>query len=198
MTSKRVGTSDLNAVLDRILASEARLASGGNDQLSKAEQAAAAPHIAKAAADIRVSGSTVKTDALSKHLAELGRALTASVNQPSGVGRSIFSKAELKAAKAQDPILGARVEKAYAITSGAIADVDGIAEAHVRGFLSEGIFAQFTSEQLAENYKDPHARSVTWLVKKDDHSFSWGRNDLWAQQFDVDPQTGAITVTGEH
>jgi hypothetical protein len=198
MTSKRVGTGDLNAALDRILATEARLASGGNDQLSKAEQAVAPSHIARAAIDIRVSGSSVKTDALSMHLAELGRALTASVNQPSGVGRASFSKTEVKAAKTKDPVLGARVEKAYAIASGSVMDVDGIAEAHVRGFLSEGVFAQLSSEQLAENYKDPHARSVTWLVKTGDHSFSWGRNDLWAQHFDVDPQSGAITVTGEH
>jgi hypothetical protein len=61
----------------------------------------------------------------------------------------------------------------------------------------------FGSEAAAHgSYQDPHGRSVTWLVRSseggDTSSFVWGRNDLWAERFDVDATSGAVTVTGEH
>jgi hypothetical protein len=101
------------------------------------------------------------------------------------------------------PRLGAQVQKAWAIAAGQTADVDGIAEARTRAFVSEGgLFKLFGSEAAALSYQDPYARSVTWLVRSsegaDKSSFVWGRNDLWAERFDVDAQSGAVTVTGEH
>ena len=197
MTTK-VRTGDLNATVDLLLAREAKLASGENGLLSKAEQAAAPGHIAQAAADIRVPGQSVKSDALSKHLSDQARTLTASVNQSSGVGRAYFSKSEAKAAAKADPILGARIEKAHAIASGSIVDVDGIAEARVRASMSDGIYIQFNSESVAENYRDPHNRHFSWLVKTGENSFVSGRNDLWSQRFDIDPKSGEVTITGEH
>lgn len=205
MTVSRARSTDVLATLDRLLAADVKLASGPNGQLSRAEQAQAPAHVAAAAAELRASaapGARIKDDALSAHLSGQARAVVDANNQPTGVGRAFFSRAEARAASA-DPRLGAHVQKAWAIAAGQRADVDGIAEARMRAASSEGdVVRVFGSETAAMAHHDPHGRSVSWLVRSseasDKSSFVRGRNDLWAERFDVDATSGAVTVTGEH
>lgn len=205
MTVSRARATDVLATLDRLLSADVQRASGPNGQLSRAEQAQAPAHVAAAAAELRAAaapGARIKDDALSAHLSGQARAVVDANNQSSGVGRAFFSRAEARAASA-DPRLGTHVQKAWAIAAGQRADVDGIAEARARAAVSEGgLFKLFGSEAAALSYQDPHGRSVTWLVRSseasDRSSFVWGRNDLWAERFDVDATSGAVTVTGEH
>lgn len=205
MTVSRARSTDVLATLDRLLAADVQRASGPNGQLSRVEQAQAPAHVAAAAAELRASaapGARIKDDALSAHLSSQARAVVDANNQSSGVGRAFFSRAEARAASA-DPRLGAHVQKAWAIAAGQRADVDGIAEARMRAASSEGdVVRVFGSETAAMAHHDPHGRSVTWLVRSsessDKSSFVWGRNDLWAERFDVDATSGAVTVTGEH
>lgn len=205
VTVSRARATDVLATLDRLLSADVQRASGPNGQLSRAEQAQAPAHVAAAAAELRAAaapGARIKDDALSAHLSGQARAVVAANNQSSGVGRAFFSRAEARAASA-DPRLGTHVQKAWAIAAGQRADVDGIAEARARAAVSEGgLFKLFGSEAAALSYQDPHGRSVTWLVRSseasDRSSFVWGRNDLWAERFDVDATSGAVTVTGEH
>lgn len=206
MALVRARLTDLTTTLDRLLDEDARLASGPNHQLSKAEQAKSVTHVAAAAAELRFEGgpgTRVSADALSAHLSERARTTLAAVNQPSGVGRSYVSQAEIATLSAAEPTLGARVQRAYAIASGKTVDTGGVAEAHVKAFVSEGgIFRRFSSEDVALAHQDPYGRSVTWLVQASETAdkavFTWGRNDLWAQRFEVDAKSGDITVTGEH
>lgn len=206
MTITRAKLTLLESTAATLLKRDAERSAEGNELLSKAEQAKAPAHVQKAAAEVRDDGgpgTRVETDALGAMLAAHAKKLIAKVNQKEGVGRDFVSRAEAKAAKKADPALGARVMKAYEITSGHVADVDGLAESYARGFADPThLFRNFSSELLALNYQDPHGRSVTWLVKTseeaDKATFVWGRNDLWAQRFDVDLKSGALVVTGEH
>lgn len=205
VTVSRARATDVLATLDRLLSADVQRASGPNGQLSRAEQAQAPAHVAAAAAELRAAaapGARIKDDALSAHLSGQARAVVDANNQSSGVGRAFFSRAEARAASA-DPRLGTHVQKAWAIAAGQRAHVDGIAEARARAAVSEGgLFKLFGSEAAALSYQDPHGRSVTWLVRSseasDRSSFVWGRNDLWAERFEVDATSGAVTVTGEH
>lgn len=191
----------------RLLSRETRAAAGENGLLSKAEEATAPSHVKEAAAVVRGapgSGTRVTVAALDAHLAGQVKTLLGNANQTSGVGRSYTSKAEVKAARAQNPVLGARVMKAYEIVTGKKVDADGLAEERIRSMArdSETHFRTFPSIEAAENYRDPRGRQITWLVKTgedaDKSSYVWGRNDLWAQKFDIDVKTGERTITGEH
>lgn len=205
VTRARVG--DLLDMTSRILSRETRAAADENGLLSKAEQAAAPSHVQEAAVVVRGaggSGARVTVAALDAHLAGQVKTLLGGVNQSAGVGRSYASKAEVKAAHAENPELGARVMKAYEIVTGKRVDADGLAEEHVRAMArdSETTFRLFPTLEAAENYRDPRGRQLTWLVKTgenaDRSSYIWGRNDLWAQKFDIDHNSGDRTVTGEH
>ncbi len=200
MAPVRTRLTDVQAKASQLLAAEARASAGSNTLLSKDEQTKASPHVQAAATALRTPGSRVTVDALEARLASDAAALIGSVNQSSGSGRPWVSQAEARAAATQDPSLGGAVLKAWAITSGRAADVDAIAEAKVSAMVSDGdsVFKQFSSEMTAMNHHDPKGRQTVWLVKTDETSFVWGRNDLWAQRFDVDATTGAITVTHEH
>lgn len=192
-----------------LLARDVRAAAGGNALLSQAEQARAPEHVRVAAEVTRSEAAQgggrgiVRTEALEAHLAARARELVGAVNQHSGVGRAFVSRAEVRAAQAQSPALGGRVQKAWEIVAGRAADVDGIAEAHARAFTADdGVFRTFTSEARAVGHQDPRGRSTTWLVKTAEEAtkstFVWGRNDLWSQRFDVDATSGVITVVAEH
>lgn len=206
MTTTRAKLTLVETTAATLLARDADRAAEGNELLSKVEQSKAPAHVQRAATEVRDDGGVgarVGTDALSAMLKAHAKKLIAKVNQKDGVGRDFVSRAEAKAAKKADPALGGQIMKAYEISSGHVADVDGLAESYARGFADPThLFRHFSSELIALNYQDPHGRSVTWLVKTseeaDKASFVWGRNDLWAQRFDVDLKSGALVVTGEH
>ena len=71
---------------------------------------------------------------------------------------------------------------------------------HVNG--PDQVFMTFATENEATSYADPQGRSVTWLVPEQDgllaKKFVWGRNDLWAERFEIDRLNGAVTVLAEH
>ncbi len=61
---------------------------------------------------------------------------------------------------------------------------------------------QFRTVAVAERAQAPDGEGLSWLVRTGESpttvTFTSGRNDLWAQQFDIAKSTCAITVTHEH
>lgn len=93
--------------------------------------------------------------------------------------------------------------EAYEIASGHGLDVDAIATAHAtNGMDPDTKFKTFATVEEAERYQDPDGNQVSWLVVTSDNllskSYVSGRNDLWAQRFEIDRITGAIAITAEH
>lgn len=205
MTKVRARVSDVLTVFGAQQAREVALVAG-NNVLSRAEQAKAAPHIAQAADALRAEGrSRVTTDALQDKLMEQARALIGGVNQSSGSGAAVLSKTEADRAAARNPVLGLRVLAAYEVARGGGPNVDGIARERVSAGVTEPteqVFKEFATEEEAVRYQDPDGRRVTWLVKEKDgllkNSYVWGRDDMWAERFDIDRLDGSVTTTGEH
>lgn len=205
MSPIRARLTDVQATAAKLLAGDAQASAGSNTLLSRDEQAKAPAHVQAAATALRgTPGARVTVDALEARLAEDARSLIAGVNQSSGSGRTWVSQAEVRAAEAADPALGGRVLKAWAITTGRAADVDAVAIEKVSSMVSDAdsVFKQFSSEMTAMSFQDPKGRQTVWLVKTGEDagksSYVLGRNDLWAERFDVDATSGAITTTGEH
>lgn len=192
-----------------VLARQARIdasAAAGNTTLSKDEQARAARDVADAAQEIRDDGgrgTRVTVDAIETKIEDKARALIGTVNQSSGTGAQSLSHAEaVRAWKTGAPV-GESVLRAYEVASGNGINVDAIAALHVNGGLGpDAVFHTFASEDAATRHVDPDSRSVLWLVPLEDSllkkSYVSGRNDLWAQRFEVDRLTGVLTVTHEH
>ncbi len=63
-------------------------------------------------------------------------------------------------------------------------------------------FKVFPTVQEAERYQDPEGFQVSWLVPVgstlSSKTFVSGRNDLWAQKFEIDRVTGAVAILAEH
>lgn len=204
MPSVRV--SDVRTALTTLLHDDvARVAI--NSLVSKSEQASAPSDIAAAAQDVRSAGGAgarVHTREVEERLLQSALRLIGVVNQPSGSGIAFLSKAELDAVMTQDPVAGARVQKAWQIARGGSVDVDAIAKAHAIPAVLGGdeVFMRFATESEAANFVEPNGKHVRWLVVEGEtsttKSFVSGSNDLWSQRFDVDKRTGAITITGEH
>lgn len=204
MPSVRV--SDVRAALTTLLHDDvARVAI--NTLVSRSEQARAPSDIAAAARDVRATGGAgarVHTRDVEERLLQGALRLIGVVNQPSGPGMSLLSKAEVDSIVTNDPIAGARVQKAWQIARGGSVDVDAIAQAHAvpAALGSDEVFLRFATESEAANFVQPEGKHVRWLVVEGEtsstKSFVSGANDLWSQRFDVDKRTGAITVTGEH
>lgn len=190
----------------RILRRDLTAAAGSNTLLSAAEEKKASPLIREAAQAIRTAkgpGARVTVDALEDTLRTRALTLIGAVNQSHGPGAKALSKSEAEALTAKDALLGPTVLAAYKVVAGKGLDVDAIAAHRVGdGLDPDVVFKTFTNEHDAERYADPDGRHVAWLVPLGDDGlvkrFVSGRNDLWAQRFEIDRITGAITVTAEH
>jgi hypothetical protein len=176
----------------------------GNQLLSIPEQRNAPPHVQAAAQTLRDAGSArVTVAALATQLEADAMELVRQVNQPTGQGHATLSFAEAKVAQQRNPQLGLRLLQAYQIEAGKGPNTDSIANAHAAAFADPGTEVKlFATVQEAEAHRDPNGASYVWLVKESasvlSHSYVWGRNDLWAQRFDVDRADGSLTITGEH
>lgn len=206
MPRTRASVQTVSTVLTERVRRDARAAAGSN-RIVSAEEAKKGPRYLKEAYDeLRAKGprTRVTTDALETHVTDRAKRLLGEVNQRSGSGANTLSKAEATAAMKRNATLGAKVYEAWEIASGRGLDLDALAEQHVTGgqLDPDVVFKRFATEAEAMQYQDPDGRQVMWLVRRDQgllsSSYTSGRNDLWAQRFDLDKLTGAVTVTGEH
>jgi hypothetical protein len=206
MPRARTSVSDVSTVLAQQLRAELRDAAGGNTLLSRTEQRTAMPHIKDAADELRDAGgpgARVTVDALEANLHAKAMRLIDTVNQTSGPGAHTLSRKEAHTARDISPHVGEAVLRAYQVASGNAADVDAIAASRVNQSLpADTVFKTFASEAEATSYQDPDGKQVWWLVAERDtvrtKSFVAGRNDLWAERFDIDRLSGVVTVTAEH
>jgi hypothetical protein len=67
---------------------------------------------------------------------------------------------------------------------------------------TDGTFTEYATEALAERGPSSDGNPNRWLVRIAETdkvaTFASGTNDLWAQRFEVDKLTCALTVTEEH
>lgn len=198
--------ANISAVLTERVKRDLKAAAGSNGILSKTEQAKAPDYVKQAADEFRkanpnarVTVSTMETVIAKKALDLIG-----AVNQPSGNGKKTLTQAEATEAARRDASLGFTVLEAFQVVSGkGGVKEDDIAKKHVNtGFDADTVFKTFKTEQEAMRYVDPKGRQVAWLVRSTDellkNTYVSGRNDLWAQRFEVDKLSGALTVTHEH
>lgn len=202
----KTSVSDVSTVLRAIVRREASQAAGSNTVLSKAEEAKASPLLQAAAKAVRAAqgaNARVTVDELEAQVSTVAAKLIGSVNQPRGAGAPWVTKAEATAAMKADPIFGKQVLQAWEIAAGQGLDVDAMAKQRVTaGLDSDTRFKTFSSVQEAERYQDPNGNQVAWLVEVASTTLSKtyvsGRNDLWAQRFEIDKLTGAVAVLAEH
>lgn len=198
--------ANISAVLTERVKRDLKAAAGPNGILSKAEQAKAPAYLKQAADAFRAANpkARVTVTAMETAIAKKALDLIGEVNQPSGNGKKTLTQAEAKAAAKRDASLGYAVLEAFEVVSGKGGlKEDELARQHVNpGLDPETIFKTFKTEQEAMAYQDPKGRQVAWLVRSTDellkNTYVSGRNDLWAQRFEVDKLSGAITVTHEH
>jgi hypothetical protein len=174
----------------------------GNHLLSKAEQATAAPDIQAAAQALRDEGAKrVTTTAFTDKMVAQSMTLISTINQGGGPGKAQLSRAEVGAAVATQSPLATRIQQAHLFASDP-AIVDAAAFAQLPMIDATSTFKAFATEAEAERATDPQGRSLVWLVKTADNantaSYVWGRNDLWAQRFDISKTDNTVTITGEH
>lgn len=199
----RTSVADVTNVLSAIIRREAQKAAGPNAVLSRAEQAKASPAVQAAADALRAAGgknARVTVDAIEKEVSNAAAKLIGTVNT---AGATWLSKTEATAAAQRDPKVGAPVLQAYEIASGGGLDVDAMATSRVwNGDDPEMKFKIFATVEEAERYQDPDGFQVSWLVPVSStllsKTFVSGRNDLWAQKFEIDRITGAVAVLQEH
>lgn len=195
--------ADVSTVLRAIIRRDAQQAAGTNAVLSRTEQAKASPAVQAAADALRAAGgknARVTVDAIEQEVSSAAARLIGTVNT---AGTSWLSKTEAAAAAQRDPKVGGPVLQAYEIASGGGLDVDGMAKARVYdGLDPEMKFKTFATVEEAERYQDPDGFQVTWLVPTGStllsKTFVSGRNDLWAQKFEIDRITGAVAILAEH
>lgn len=199
----RTSVADVTNVLSAIIRRDAQKAAGPNAVLSRAEQAKASPAVQAAADALRAAGgknARVTVDAIEKEVSNAAAKLIGTVNT---AGATWLSKTEATAAAQRDPKVGTPVLQAYEIASGGGLDVDAMATSRVwNGDDPEVKFKIFTTVEEAERYQDPDGFQVSWLVPVSStllsKTFVSGRNDLWAQKFEIDRITGAVAVLQEH
>jgi hypothetical protein len=202
----KTSVADVSNVLRAIVRREAAKAAGTNTVLSRAEEAKASPLVQAAAKAVRAASgpnARVTIDELEQHVSQVAAKLIGSVNQPAGAGAPWLTKAEASAALQRDPIFGQPVLQAWEVASGHGLDVDAIAKQRATGGLDPDTrFKTFATVQEAERYQDPDGNQVAWLVEVASttlsKTFVSGRNDLWAQKFEIDRVTGAVAVLAEH
>lgn len=204
---KRTSVADVSTVLSALIRRDATKAAGSNAVLSRAEEAKASPAVQAAAQAVRAAkgkNARVTVDAIEAAVSTAAQKLIGEVNKP-GSGAAYLSKVEAAAVAQRDPKLGAPVLQAYEIASGHGIDVDGIATKRVRDQISgdpDMRFKTFASVAEAERYQDPDGNQVVWLVEVENtlltKTFVSGRNDLWAQKFELDKVTGALAILAEH
>lgn len=204
MPKVRTTVENVSTVLKALVKRDLAAAAGTNGVLSRAEQAKAPKYLSDAANVLRAQkpNARITVDAMEAFVATRANQLIGEVNQPRGSGAATLSKTEAAAALAREPSLGFAVMEAYQIASGSGVSVDTIAQSRASQVDDDTTFKKFATEAEAVNYRDPDGKQVSWLVRTGDSllssSYVSGRNDLWAQRFDVDKRTGAVTVTHEH
>jgi len=199
----RTSVADVSTVLKAIVRRDAQQAAGSNTVLSRAEQAKASPAVQAAAEALRAAGgknARVTIDAIEQEVSSAAARLIGTVNT---AGTSWLSKTEAAAAAQKDPKVGGPVLQAYELASGGGLDVDAVATARVwDGSDPELKFKTFATVEEAERYQDPDGFQVSWLVPTGStllsKTFVSGRNDLWAQKFEIDRITGAVAILAEH
>lgn len=202
----RTSVTDVSTVLRAIVRREATQAAGTNTILSRAEEAKASPLLQAAAEAVRAAqgpNARVTVDELEAQVSTVASKLIGNVNQPNGAGAPWLTRAEATAAMQADPLYGQQVLQAWEIAADQGLDVDDLARQRVKGGLDPDVhFKTFATVEEAERYQDPHGHQIAWLVKVGDSMLSRtyvsGRNDLWAQRFEIDKVTGAIAVLQEH
>jgi len=204
---KRTSVADVSTVLSALIRRDATKAAGSNAVLSRAEEAKASPAVQAAAQAVRAAkgkNARVTVDAIEAAVSTAAQKLIGEVNKP-GSGAAYLSKVEATAVAQRDPKLGAPVLQAYEIASGHGIDVDGIATKRVSDQISgdpDMRFKTFATVAEAERYQDPDGNQVVWLVEVENtlltKTFVSGRNDLWAQKFELDKVTGALAILAEH
>lgn len=202
----KTSVADVSNVLRAIVRREAAHAAGSNTVLSREEEAKASPLLQAAAKAVRAAqgpNARVTVDELEAQVSTVAARLIGSVNQPSGAGAPWVTKTEASAAMQADPIFGKQVLQAWEIAAGQGLDVDAIAKQRVKaGLDSDMRFKTFATVEEGERYQDPHGHQVAWLVEVSSTMLSKtyvsGRNDLWAQKFEIDKVTGAIAILAEH
>lgn len=204
MPKVQTTVAKVSTVLKALVKRDLEAAAGANGVLSRAEQANVPKYLSDAANELRAAkpNARITVDAMEAFVATRATQLIGAVNQTSGSGAATLSKAEATAAAKREPNLGFAVMEAYQIVSGTGVSVDGIAEKRASQVDDETVFRKFATQAEAERAQDPDGKHVSWLVKTSDGllsaSYVSGKNDLWAQRFDVDKRTGAVTVTHEH
>ena len=202
----KTSVADVSTVLRAIVRREAARAAGSNTVLSKAEEANASPVLQAAAQAVRAAqgpNARVTVDELEAQVSTVAAKLIGSVNQPHGAGAPYLTRTEATAAMKADPLFGTQVLQAWEIAADQGLDVDDLATSRVRSGLDPDIrFKTFATVEEAERYQDPHGHQTAWLVKVGDsllsRTYVSGRNDLWAQKFEIDKVTGAIAILAEH
>lgn len=204
---KRTTISDVSTVLSAMIRRDAAKAAGSNAVLSRAEEAKASPAVQAAAAAVRAAKgkhARVTVDAIEAAVSTAAQKLIGEVNKP-GSGAPYLSKAEALTVAQRDPKLGAPVLQAWEIASGHGIDVDAIATERVKAQIGNDPdmrFKTFATVAEGERYQDPDGNQVSWLVEVGStlltKTFVSGRNDLWAQKFEIDRVTGAVAVLAEH
>jgi hypothetical protein len=202
----KTSVADVSHVLRAIVRREAAQSAGTNTVLSKAEEAKASPLLQAAAKAVRAAqgpNARVTVDELEAQISTVAARLIGTVNQPKGAGAPWVTKVEATAAMQADPVFGKPVLQAWEIAADQGLDVGAIAKQRVGGDLdADSTFKTFKTVEEAERYQDPRGRQVAWLVEVASSTLSKtyvsGRNDLWAQKFEIDKITGAIAILAEH
>jgi hypothetical protein len=196
----RTSVDQVSTVLSAILKRDHAAAAGRNGVLSRAEDVNAPKYLRAAADQVRAlrPRARVTVDAVEPELLSRARALIAQVNR---TGAETLSKAEATAAFKRDPIFGEAVLHAYEVASGNGLDVDSLAQTHVT-WNRDLPLKVFRTEAEAMAHQEPDGAEFAWLVRLEDgllkNRYVSGRNDLWAQRFEIDRLTGVVTVTAEH
>ncbi|MFZ5438591.1 MAG: hypothetical protein ACOZQL_01215 [Myxococcota bacterium] len=202
----KTSVADVSNVLRALVRREAVKAAGSNRVLSKTEEAKASPLLQAAAKAVRAAGgpnARVTVDELEQQVSQVAARLIGSVNQPTGAGAPYLTRAEASAAMQRDPLFGEPVLQAWEVAAGQGLDTDAIAKQRVAtGLDSDTRFKKFATVAEAERYQDPHGRHTVWVVEVASsllsRTYVSGRDDLWAQKFEVDRITGAVSVLAEH
>lgn len=195
--------ANLSTVVQARVQRDLKAAAGTNGVLSKAEQKKAPEYLQRAADEFRQAnpGKRVSVGALETLVTKQAKDLIGAVNQPKGAGSTVVSQAEAKEAARRDATLGFAVLEAYRVVSGQ--GVEAIVKQHVAPTLDEdSVYRTFKTENEAMNAHDANGRHIVWSVRTEEgllkDTYVSGKNDLWAQRFEVDKLSGAITITGEH
>lgn len=195
----------MSTVTRELIRREAQGFARGNSLLSLSEQSTASRSVRATAEMLRQQGgpgTRVTVNAIEDAFTERVEQLMTSVGG-SGVDGLYLSADELAAAASRDSTVTPILSMAYITAAGKGLDVDAVAAQRVGGGLdADSVFKTFTSTEEAMQFVDPQGRSVVWLVPVADgllkKSFVAGRNDLWAQHFEVDRLDGEVSVTREH